>query len=118
MKKIFIHLFITVLFATGFHLFTSFKISMDPVFFEPSIEPQPDPTLKEEAYNILKSKCNSCHKRQNPFKIFSLKNMNRHAKKIHKQVFVYERMPKGNKVKLTKEEYQTLKNWLKSKNIF
>ncbi len=43
--------------------------------------------------------------------------MDRHAKKIHKQVFVYRRMPKGDSVKLTDKEYQTLKNWLQSKNI-
>ena len=43
--------------------------------------------------------------------------MDRHAKKIYKQVFVYRRMPKGDSVKLTDEEYQTLKNWLKSKNF-
>lgn len=76
-----------------------------------------DPVLKKEAFHILKSKCNSCHRRKNPFKIFSLKNMDKHAKKIHKQVFVYRRMPKGDDVKLTDEEYLKLKNWLNSKNI-
>ena len=74
--------------------------------------------LKLAALEILKAKCNVCHKKQNPFKIFSKKNMDKHAPKIYKQVFVYQRMPKGNEVKLTEEEYQTLKNWLKSKNIF
>ncbi len=78
----------------------------------------PEPGLKQQAFEILKAKCNVCHRRKNPFKIFSLKNMDRHAPKIYKQVFVKRRMPKGDKVKLTEAEYQTLENWLKSKNIF
>lgn len=38
--------------------------------------------------------------------------MERHASKIYKQVFVYRRMPKGDEVKLTDQEYQSLKTWL------
>ena len=43
--------------------------------------------------------------------------MDKHAPKIHKQVFVYKRMPKGDAVQLTAQEYQILKTWLQSKNI-
>ena len=77
----------------------------------------PEPSLKQAALEVLQSKCNICHKKRNPFKVFSLRNMEKHAPKIYKQVFIYERMPKGE-MRLTNEEYQTLKNWLKSKNIF
>ena len=73
--------------------------------------------LKAAAFEILKNKCNVCHKKQNPFKIFSLKNMDKHAAKINQQVFVYKRMPKGNTIKLTEEESSTLKKWLKSQNL-
>jgi uncharacterized membrane protein len=74
--------------------------------------------LEKEVLEILKVKCNICHKKQNPFKVFSAKNINKHAPKIYKQVFVYQRMPKGNTIKLTDQEYQVLKDWLTSKNIY
>ena len=70
--------------------------------------------LKEEAFQILDTKCNVCHRRQNPFKIFSLKNMDKNAQKINKQVFIKGRMPKGDEIKLTEEEYATLKAWIQS----
>ena len=76
----------------------------------------PSNDLAEEALNILKAKCNVCHRKQNPFKIFSQKNMKKHAPKIYEQVFVKKRMPKGDEIKLTEEEAQTLKEWLKSQN--
>ncbi|HCX20711.1 MAG: hypothetical protein CMB80_07690 [Flammeovirgaceae bacterium] len=69
-------------------------------------------TLKTQAYNILRHKCNGCHKKQNPFMVFSEKNMSKRSEKIYEQVFVKQRMPKGNEVKLTNEEYSLLKNWL------
>jgi len=70
--------------------------------------------LKEAAFAILESKCNTCHIKQNPFKVFSLRNMERFAPKIEKQVFTLKRMPKGNKVKLTTTERETLYNWILS----
>lgn len=73
--------------------------------------------LKAEAFAILDAKCNTCHRKQNPFRVFTLKNMNRHAARIYKQVFVYRRMPKGNAPRLTDLEYQTLKLWLNTLNI-
>ncbi|MEM0994926.1 MAG: hypothetical protein AAGI49_17980, partial [Bacteroidota bacterium] len=63
------------------------------------INDSPD-SLKIAVFKILDAKCNVCHRRQNPFKVFSLKNMNKHAAKIHQQVFVLRRMPKGGTIKL------------------
>lgn len=74
--------------------------------------------LKESVLNILQNKCNVCHKTDNPFMVFSSKNMDRRAEKIYKQVFVKQRMPKGDSVKLTEPEYAVLKKWLKSKNLY
>ena len=68
--------------------------------------------LKQEAFQILEAKCNVCHRRQNPFMIFSVKNMERRASKIYKQVFISKRMPKGDQVKLTSNEHAILKEWL------
>ena len=74
--------------------------------------------LKIAAFQILETKCNVCHEKKNPRRVFNLENMSDLAPKIHKQVFVKKRMPKGNEVKLTKEEYDTLKNWLLTEKIF
>ena len=73
--------------------------------------------LKEAAFQILDTKCNVCHRKKNPFMVFTPKNMEKRISKIHKQVFVYKRMPKGNEIKLSSEEYETLKNWLESQSI-
>ncbi len=67
--------------------------------------------LQEQAYSILKLKCNTCHKKRNPFMVFNMKNMERRAEKIKKQVFELKRMPLEGTT-LTPEEYSTLKNWL------
>lgn len=73
---------------------------------------------KEAAFKVLNTKCNVCHRKKNPFKVFSPKNMGKHAQKIYQQVFVLKRMPKGEEIKLTEEEYCILKNWLATENIF
>ena len=75
-------------------------------------------SLKEDALHILETKCNVCHKKQNPFMVFKEKNMEKKAPKINQMVFIERRMPKGNEIKLTKEEYTQLKNWLASLNIY
>ena len=69
-------------------------------------------SLKAQAFEILETKCNICHKRQNPFMIFTMKNMDKRAEKINEQVIETRRMPKGDEIKLTTEEYSLLKNWL------
>lgn len=69
---------------------------------------------KTKAFRILKTKCNVCHVKQNRKKVFTLDNMDFFAAKIHKQVFVKKRMPKGKEITLTNSDYTTLKNWLKT----
>jgi len=91
-------------------ILTSFDRSSDPVRTTTD-------DLKTEALNILNTKCNTCHRKQNPFMLFNERNMVKRAPKIHYQVFVARRMPKGNKISLTTEEYTTLKNWLNTQNI-
>lgn len=81
------------------------------------VDSPPDTDLKKQVFTILDTKCNVCHRKQNPFKIFRLKNMDKHAPKIYEQVFIKRRMPKGDKIKLTEQEYQTLKQWLTTKNL-
>lgn len=74
--------------------------------------------LKKEALKILELKCNFCHKKQNPFMVFKEKNMEKRASKINQMVFIERRMPKGGEIKLSKEEYTQLKNWLASLSIY
>lgn len=69
--------------------------------------------LKKEALEVLNSRCNSCHRKQNPFMIFTHKNMDRRIDKINEQVFIKRRMPKGDN-QLSTEERVRLKNWIKS----
>jgi len=73
-------------------------------------------TLKTVVFGILDNKCNQCHRKQNPFMLFNPKNMERRASKIYQMVFVKRRMPKGDQVRLTTQEYNILKKWLSTKN--
>jgi hypothetical protein len=77
----------------------------------PSTHPVPDP-LQQAAWRVLEAKCNVCHRKQNPFLIFKLSNMNKRAPRIHRAVFVQRRMPKAGGMPLTPEEYATLEQWL------
>ena len=72
--------------------------------------------LKEEAFDILRNKCNVCHVKKNKRKIFRRDNMNWFAPQINTQVFIKRRMPKGKNNQLTEKEYQILSNWIKSLN--
>lgn len=74
--------------------------------------------LKKAAFEILDTKCNVCHRRQNPFMVFKEKNMEKRAKKIYKMVFVERKMPKGDEVHLTNEEYANLEKWLFTQKIY
>ena len=76
-----------------------------------------DDQLKKLALDILDTKCNTCHRKQNPFMVFNAKNMTKRASKIYRQVFVEKRMPKGSKVQLSDQEYTNLKEWLNTQNI-
>ncbi|HVI46399.1 MAG TPA: hypothetical protein VM802_16105 [Chitinophaga sp.] len=75
-----------------------------------------DEQLKEKALLVLQTKCNVCHIRNNPFKVFNARNMERHANAINTQVFVKGRMPKGDEIKLSTEEREILKAWLAARN--
>ena len=74
--------------------------------------------LKKEALKILKTKCNMCHKKQNPFMIFNERNMVKRAPKIYQMVYIDRKMPKGDDIKLTNEEYIALEKWLLTQNIY
>ena len=71
-------------------------------------------TLKEQAFSILKTKCNVCHQNRNRRMVFTLDNMDELAPKINQQVFIRKRMPKGNKVTLTANDRAKLKKWVES----
>ncbi len=71
---------------------------------------------KSAAYKILVAKCNVCHRKKNPRKVFTLENMESLSPKIFKQVFVKKRMPKGKENNLSPAEYALLKEWLLTLN--
>nr|WKN39933.1 hypothetical protein K4G66_14665 [Tunicatimonas sp. TK19036] len=73
--------------------------------------------LKQAALEVLQTKCNVCHKKKNPRRVFTLDNMSDLAPRIYKQVFVKQRMPKGKETQLTREEYNTLEKWLLTENL-
>jgi uncharacterized membrane protein len=68
----------------------------------------------EKAFQILDYKCNVCHRKRNKRRVFTSENMDTWAHDIYKQVFVKKRMPKGDKIKLTTNEYQELLTWISS----
>jgi len=74
-------------------------------------------TPKNEAFKVLQSRCNTCHRIQNPRRVFTLANMEDLAPKIHKQVFIKKRMPKGKNNTLSGSEKQALSNWLTTLNL-
>lgn len=74
--------------------------------------------LKKAAFKVLDTKCNVCHRKQNPFMVFKHKNMVKRAPKIYKQVFIERRMPKGDEIRLTQEEFTALEKWLFTQQIF
>lgn len=69
---------------------------------------------KQKALLVLQTKCNVCHVRNNPFRVFKERNMERNVKDIYQQVFVKGRMPLGDEVKLTGEERETLRKWVEA----
>lgn len=71
-------------------------------------------TVKVATYHILDTKCNTCHRKRNKRRVFTLENMTSWADDIYTQVFVKKRMPKGKKIKLTHTEYQQLLTWITS----
>ena len=74
----------------------------------------PSEFANEKVFQILDNKCNVCHRKQNKRRVFTSNNMDTWANAIYKQVFIKKRMPKGNKIKLTANEYQELLTWITS----
>ena len=112
----FLFLFGFILLGTG--LLSAFTAPDKPIsvsFHLP--QPRPYAELKQEALEILEQKCNTCHRKQNPFMIFKAKNMEKRAPKIYEQVFRTRRMPKGNENPLSAEQYRALKTWLLTQNL-
>lgn len=72
---------------------------------------------KTKAFEVLKMKCNICHVKQNRKKVFTLDNMDVYGSKIHTQVFVKKRMPKGKKITLSDSDITSLENWLATLNL-
>ncbi len=77
-----------------------------------------DLALQKQALEILDMKCNVCHRKQNPLMVFKEKNISKRAKKIYRMVFQERKMPKGDDIRLTNEEYTTLEKWLFTQEIF
>lgn len=68
--------------------------------------------IKQAAFEVLVSKCNACHQMQKPTYVFTLDNMDGYAQIINKQVFIKNKMPKGEGNELTNAESEALKKWL------
>lgn len=103
---------IAFLFSTAFRLVGDISVTGHS-----SYQHETNDGLKLAAFEVLDTKCNVCHRRQNPFRVFSLKNMEKHASKIYKQVIVKRRMPKGDIIRLTNEEFLVLEKWLLTQNL-
>ncbi len=119
MKKTLITFILFGILISGLNLLTAFRAPVKQA--QPSetwFSIQAEEDLKQMAFDILNTKCNVCHRKQNPFRVFSLKNMEKNATRIRKQVFIKKRMPKGNEIRLTKSEYETLEKWLKTQIDF
>lgn len=63
--------------------------------------------VHQRALEVLEQRCNTCHRRQNPFKIFKVKNLEKYAPLIYQQVFELKRMPKDGS-KLSESEQKAL----------
>src|SRR5262249_34818304 len=83
--------------------------------YSQTVEYKVEAPLKDNALRVLNEKCNICHRRQNPRKVFTDANMEELAPAIYKQVFVKKRMPRGNSIKLTEEEQKALMEWIRTK---
>jgi uncharacterized membrane protein len=78
------------------------------VVSHPATEDDP----RKKALTVLETRCNTCHKVANPRKVFTNTSMETYATQIYRQVFIKQRMPKGDK--LTIEEEQALKQWIEA----
>ena len=101
----------------GIAIIPAFRLTTLPTVIEARVIAE-ESELERAALDILKSKCNVCHTRKNPKKVFTSKNISDLAPKIYQQVFIKRRMPKGKEVKLTTQEYAVLEKWLFTQDIF
>lgn len=73
-----------------------------------------DDVARGQALDILQQRCNTCHRNDNPRKVFTGANMEKNAGDIYRQVFLYRRMPKNAPASLTAAEKAILERWLSS----
>ena len=99
-------------------LTSSFSTTEQEVAFGYNSTTVVNDNLEKAALDILDKKCNVCHRKQNPFMVFREQNISKRSKKIYQAVFVKQTMPKGDKIRLTAEEYSTLEKWLSTQQIF
>jgi len=83
----------------------------------PTLNQRSGDSVQYKALDILKHKCNVCHRSRNPSKVFTFENMNVLAPKIYQQVFIRKRMPKGKSIRLTSNERELLRNWLETQKL-
>ena len=102
----------------GVVIFPAFKVLDEPIPAQSIHLITEAVNIKSDVLKVLKSKCNVCHETKKPSKVFTSNNMSMLAPKIYKQVFIKKRMPKGNKIRLTNKEYDILKRWLLTLNIY
>jgi len=69
---------------------------------------------KLKAFSILQNKCNVCHSERNRSAVFTFSTMNDWNTRINEQVFIWQRMPKGNTIVLTDADKIHLRKWLQS----
>jgi len=67
--------------------------------------------IKQAALQVLEQKCNTCHIEEYKRRVFTRYNMSDNAKRIYKQVFKKEKMPK-DPITLREKERAALKRWL------
>jgi len=63
--------------------------------------------IHSKALEVLEQRCNTCHRKQNPFRIFKEKNLEKYAPLIYQQVFELKRMPKDGST-LSQSEQEAL----------
>ncbi|MEO1655831.1 MAG: hypothetical protein AAFU64_19980 [Bacteroidota bacterium] len=117
MKKLLTHtILFTILSAGSFQLSELAKTSAAHLLDHLMLGRLSD-DQKKEVFSILDAECQVDHRKEKPFMVFSKKKRERRAPKMHKQVFVKRRMPKGNQIRLTEQEYATFSEWLNTLKI-
>tara|TARA_Y100001949_G_C15937984_1_gene308793 strand:- start:326 stop:685 length:360 start_codon:yes stop_codon:yes gene_type:complete len=101
----------------GIAIIPAFRLTTLPSVIEAKVIAE-ESELERAALEVLQTKCNVCHTRKNPRRVFTSKNISELAPKIYQQVFIKRRMPKGKEVKLTTTEYAVLEKWLFTQDIF